>query len=232
MRTILVGAVSLSACIWIAPGASIHAAPSPPAPAEAIERLLRPEGPLLGPYRARRVLEASTMGGKMKAAVEAWTSVDTDGRFHFEITRQNGSALIRERVLIKALETEQRSQEPGERGRAALSAENYAFSAIGPVAGGLVAIGLRPHTPNKMLLNGIVTVRPETGEIDRLDGSLSDTPSWWTRHVDIARRYARVAGVSVPVEMSSRADVRVAGESFFRMTYEYVSVNGQAVSPP
>lgn len=196
---------------------------------KVVDRFLHPDGPLLTTYRAQRVLEASTMGGRMQARVEALTSVDSRGTFHYQVLRESGSALIREHVLLKALETEARSHEPDERGRAALTADNYAFTPGSLAGDGLVAIGLRPHTPHKMLLNGIVLVRPDTGEISRLDGSLSDNPSWWTRHVDVSRRYSRVAGVSVPIEMSSHADIRVAGDSDFRMTYAYSMVNGTTV---
>jgi len=33
----------------------------------------------------------------------------------------------------------------------------------------------------------------------------------------------------VPVEMRSRADVRIVGESTFAMTYEYATINGRRV---
>ena len=63
----------------------------------------------------------------------------------------------------------------------------------------------------------------------QIDGRLSKNPSWWTRRVDIVRRYARIQGVRVPVEMPSRADVRIVGDSSFEMTYEYTSINGRPV---
>ena len=55
-------------------------------------------------------------------------------------------------------------------------------------------------------------------------------PSWWTRQVDIVQRYDRVLGVQVPVEISSTANVRIAGTSTFQMLYQYESVNGRAVN--
>ena len=61
----------------------------------------------------------------------------------------------------------------------------------------------------------------QDGSALRVDGTLSQRPSWWTRRVDIVRRYTRVSGVRVPVEMSSHADVRFVGDSSFSMTYDY-----------
>ena len=64
---------------------------------------------------------------------------------------------------------------------------------------------------------------------DGMEGQLSKRPSFWTRSVEITRRYARVCGVRVPIEMQSRADVRFVGDSTFSMTYNYETINGQPV---
>lgn len=63
----------------------------------------------------------------------------------------------------------------------------------------------------------------------RVEGLLSKRPSFWTRKVHVMRRYARIDGVRVPVEMQSSASVLVVGESSFSMTYQYMTVNGRAV---
>ena len=36
----------------------------------------------------------------------------------------------------------------------------------------------------------------------------------------------------MPVSLESIASIRIAGESTFRMTYEYESINGQSVGTP
>jgi hypothetical protein len=66
----------------------------------------------------------------------------------------------------------------------------------------------------------------------RVEGRLSENPSWWTRRVDVVRRYERIGGVRVPVEMTSTADVRIAGMSTFAMRYDYTAINGRRVSTP
>jgi hypothetical protein len=76
---------------------------------DLLQRFLRSNDPPLTSYRARRTLTASTMGGRMAASVEAWTLLDSSGRFDFEVIRAEGSGLVRNRVLLAALETEQRS---------------------------------------------------------------------------------------------------------------------------
>lgn len=165
----------------------------------------------------------------MKAALEAWTYLDPDGTFRFEVIREEGSGLIRDHVLVAALETESRSRNRRETSQAELTPANYDFAVDGETVPGLVSIRLLPRRKTPMLLDGVVTVKRLDGDVVRLDGSPSESPSWWTKHVDIVRRYARIAGVRVPIEMSSRADVRIAGDATFLMTYQYSMINGQRV---
>ena len=75
-------------------------------------------------------------------------------------------------------------------------------------------------------------MQPSDGELARIEGRLSKTPSFWTRRVDVVRRYERKAGVRVPVGIESVAHVLVAGRSTFKMTYEYETINGQHVGSP
>ena len=133
-------------------------------------------------------------------------------------------------MLLAALKTEQRSHNRRETGQAELTAANYAFEIDAEARDGLVTIRLFPRRKTPMLLDGTVTARQEDGDIVRIDGSPSQRPSWWTKHVDIARRYARIAGVRVPIEMSSWADVRIAGHATFSMSYDYTMINGQNVT--
>jgi hypothetical protein len=192
-----------------------------------VHRMLEPAVPKLVTYRARRTLAASTRGGRMRPEVAAWTSIDHAGVFDYNVISATGSGLIRDHVLLKALETERRTHNERTGPQLDLTPENYEF---GPEEAGtddLARIPLRARRTSQMLLNGFVTVTRGDADIVRVDGRLSQTPSWWTRRVDIVRRYARIAGVRVPIEMSSRADVRMVGESTFVMTYDYETINAQ-----
>ncbi len=192
--------------------------------ADVLDKFIRSGGPQIVAHHGARNLRVSTMGGRMQAEMDVLTSVDASGQFHYDVVRESGSELIRKQVLIKALETERLSHLADQRGQAALTAANYRF-VPGTDDGDVVAITLHPHHPSPMLLNGRAFVGRATGEILRLEGRLSETPSWWTKQVDIICVYARIKGVILPVELTSRADIRVAGDSVFRMTYTYASID-------
>jgi hypothetical protein len=65
----------------------------------------------------------------------------------------------------------------------------------------------------------------------RVEGRLAKNPSFWTKRVDVVRRYERLSGVRVPTRLDSVAQIRFAGTSTFSMTFEYEMVNGLAVGP-
>jgi hypothetical protein len=78
-------------------------------------------------------------------------------------------------------------------------------------------------------VDGAVFLTRDT-DLVRVEGTLARSPSWWTRSVRVVRRYARICGVRVPVEMWSDADVRLAGHSTFSMSYVYEQVEDREVS--
>jgi hypothetical protein len=101
-----------------------------------------------------------------------------------------------------------------------------------PDADGLAAVGVKPRRKDVLLVEGAIFVQPSDGDLARIEGRLSKTPSFWTRRVDVVRRYQRLGGVRVPVSIESVAHVLIAGRSTFKMTYEYETINGQRVGTP
>ena len=230
MKRLMAIACVLGACSVVLQAAPSAHTENPEESAAMVARFLGSAEPPLTSYTARRVLTASSMGGRMTASLEAWTRLDPDGTFSFGVIREEGSGLIRSRVLLAALRTEQQTRNSGAMANSELTTLNYEFQVHHGLADDAFAtIQLRPRRKTQMLLAGFVTIRQDDGDMIRVEGSPAKLPSWWTTQVNIVRRYERVAGVRVPVEMSSRADVRIAGESTFSMTYEYELVNGTGI---
>jgi len=169
------------------------------------------------------------MGGRIRGALEAVTTLNEDGTFRFEIVGETGSSLIRERVLLPALRAEQRTYERHEVAMAELTQANYDFMVRDGTIPGTARLELVPRRRSEMLLYGHATVTTATADLLRVEGTPSQLPSYWTRQVDIVCDYARVGGARVITAIRSRADVRVAGESVFSMTYSYSAVNGKVV---
>jgi len=210
--------------------ANVHAAQTPH-PTVVQRFLARGEEPPVE-YRALRRLEAQNPKFKQSAWMIAWTEYDHVRGFRYEVGDEGGSGYIRSKVLRAALEGEQKIWADREPQKASFNHDNYLFDAGADAADGLATVGVTPKRKDVLLVEGALYVQPADGELTRIEGKLSKNPSFWTRRVDVVRRYERKAGVRVPTEIESVAHVLVAGRSTFKMTYEYETINGQHVGDP
>jgi hypothetical protein len=204
-------------------------APAPPAaPPSALDRYLSTVGDRGPSYRARRVLSARA--GSREATLVAMTSVDANGEFSYQIISEEGSGIIRSKVLHAALDAEQKAKSRAQASRAAVTSENYTFEAAVATGDGCERIRIKPRRNEAMMIDGSIFLQAIDGDLLRVEGTLVKRPSFWVRRVEIDRKYARIEGTRVPVFMSSVADVLFVGKSTFDMRYEYESINGLPVA--
>lgn len=199
-----------------------------PASAErpaSLDRFLALDDPDPWQYRAVRHLEAHNEGLGKNATMDVVTEGDANG-FRYQIVSEEGSEYIRNRVFRQTLDTEKSMWASGAPTKAALTLENYAFREAGTQADGSPTLVMRPLRKDVLLVDGKIFLSADDCDLIRLEGKLSKSPSFWTRQVQITRWYKRFAGVRMPVALESTANVRIAGQSTFRMTYQYESVNG------
>jgi hypothetical protein len=178
-------------------------------------------------YRGTRHLEAEN--GKRRGWLDIGAEYDPGTGFRYQITAEGGSDYIRKKVLKAVLDGERAAVAAGEDTRSSLARINYDFQAKGIDDDGLTHVLLRPRRQERSLVAGVMMLRPDQGELVRVEGRLAKNPSFWVRNVDIVRTYERIGGVVVPVAMDSKAHIRFFGAATFRMTYSYSEVNGQPV---
>jgi len=206
------------------------AGPSNAAPA-ILQRFLALDDPTPTQLRALRHLEARNDKFEKSAWMDVWTEGDASG-FRYRIVAEEGSDYIRSKVFRASLDRERDMWSPGSPDEGALTPANYVFEDRGAQPDGLASLGVKPRRKNMLLVDGSIYLNPDDGELVRMEGCLSKTPSFWTRRVEIVRWYQRIAGFRMPTVLESVANLRIAGESTFRMTYEYESINGQKVGNP
>jgi hypothetical protein len=211
-------------------GAPAPAVPASPSENGAIERFLADiEKPPVA-YQARRRLEASSSKLNESAWMEAVTTYDPAAGLTYSIDAQGGSERIRRRVLNAVLEGEREQSTGAQWRKANLSHENYTFDFGGPAGDGMLKMQLTPRRRDSRLVLGAALLTAQSGNLVRVEGRLSKSPSFWVRWVKVSRSYSPVAGSMMPVSVESTADVRMAGLSTFSMTYDYQMVDGQAVN--
>jgi hypothetical protein len=210
----------------------VSAAPLAAQHAPSLQRFLaRGETPTVA-YRALRHLEASNAHFGAKGWMDVWTEFDDAHGLRYEVVAEGGNAYIRKHVFLAALDGEQKMWNAREPQRASLTQENYSFAEAQPAAEGLQSVGIKPRRKDVLLVDGAIFIEPDDGELRRIEGRLSKAPSFWTRSVEIVRRYDVIVGVRVPTAIESTAHVLIAGRSTFLMTYQYETINGQRVGSP
>lgn len=226
-------AVLIVAVIWLGSPllAQNEAQPVTSAGTPIAQRFLsRADEPLKG-YRALRHLEVSNDRFKLRGWIEAWTELTPDGHFKYEIVREGGSDYIRNKVLRPLLENEEKLFATRDASRAAVTADNYNLQGSEAAEPGVVKLLVKPKRREVSLIDGAVFVTEQEADLVRVEGRLAKNPSFWTKRVDVVRRYSRLGGVRVPTRLDSVAQVRLAGASTLSMTYEYETINGVAVAP-
>jgi hypothetical protein len=195
-----------------------------------LQRFFAVDAQPLVSYRAFRHMTASTRGGKMSASLDAWTSLDPQRGFTYEITKSEGSGIIIKHVLVKALDAEQDAvQSAASKSQSALTPANYEFLDMMPDGANLMRVNVKPRRNHVMLINGHLVIESDSADLVRVEGELSKRPSFWTRRVQVVREYDRISGVHVPVSMKSTADVLIVGQSTFAMDYKYAEINGKKI---
>jgi hypothetical protein len=178
-------------------------------------------------YRALRRLEATN--GSRTAWLEALTEYSPATGFQYQITAEGGSDLIRKKVLSAVLEAERDVIAHGETARSSLALDNYSFQANGIDSDGFANITLLPRRRERVLVAGTMFLRPDDGDLVRLQGRLAKNPSFWVKDVDIVRRYERIGTAVLPVALDTKAHVRFLGVATLRMTYVYSEVDGRPI---
>ena len=192
---------------------------------EAARSLVKIEAPLTS-FRAYRRLEAVNQRFKKHGWMDVVTEL-ADGRvLTVEVIAEGGSPVIRNRVLRPVLDGERQLLATGDSGRTALSTENYAV--VGETAQGTDGLQLMVKALRReiTLVDGTVDVTRQDHDLVQVAGRLAKSPSFWVSRVEVVRRYARIGGVRVPVQVESTAHVRLAGPSAMTMTYRYETING------
>jgi hypothetical protein len=211
--------------------ASVATKTAPQETSDTVNRFLESGRPALTAYRARRHLQAVSRGGRMTGQLDAWTTLQPDGKFQFAVVQESGSTLIRQRVLRAALLEEQENHDKARLAESDFTRENYEFLIDDRAgAGELIPIGLAPRRKSQLLIAGTAFVKRDDADLVTIEGVLSKRPSFWTRKVQITRHYARIDGVRVPIEVKLTADVLLVGDSSFSMTYQYSDINGRQVA--
>ena len=111
-------------------------------------------------YRALRHFEASNPHFRQNATMDVWTEFDKAKGFRYEVVSESGSAYIRKKVFLAALDGEQKMWANHEPERASFSRENYTFEDGAPALDGLASLLVTPRRKDMVVFNDQNSRRP------------------------------------------------------------------------
>jgi hypothetical protein len=100
------------------------------------------------------------------------------------------------------------------KGRSAITSDNYSFSYIAEVTldgQACYLLGLKPKRDEQDLVSGQIWVDKNSFLIRQIQGELEKTPSWWLKTVHVRLVFAELQGIWVQKSMEATADVRIVG---------------------
>jgi len=194
------------------------------------------------------VAKMTAMNGQRAAALKAFNSQRTydldysgfpshkhakmivDGRFkaptnkELKVVSEEGSELLRTRVLHKLIEAELEASERGNRSATELTEANYSFSLAGREqkdGRDCFVLQVEPRIKSKFLYDGKIWVDSQDFAVVHILAQPAKNPSFWIKHVDIEHRYQKVGSFWLPLQNTSTSTTRLGGRA--TLTIEYGS---------
>lgn len=166
----------------------------------------------------RYVLENQRFHKRAEMVVRmTWTN---PGSKEFVVISEQGSSIIRKRVLQAMIDAELESAQRHEASR--IIPANYSFRLLGTEATDgrfSYVLEIGPRTENKFLLRGRIWIDAADFAIIRVEGGPAKNPSFWTRNVRVVQRYEKVGQFWLPRSNASRADARIFGRTEVTIDY-------------
>ena len=161
------------------------------------------------------------------------------GNKEFTILSQSGSAYMRNHVLKRLIEAENRSSRKGEHHQISITPHNYNFELAGyehDAQGDHYILKVTPKVNKKFLFKGQIWVSGQNFAIEHIVGQPSKSLSWWVTKVDFVYQYKKVGEFWFPASNKTITHVRIFGRSLLTIRYKDYDLtdarNFQPFTPP
>ena len=182
--------------------------------------VLRREG--LKHYRAVRHYAVIYRGyfRTIEAKMDVEVTFDAYSGKKFSILSKNGSKLLREKVLERAVASELEASRI--RAKTALSDVNYEFTSAGMenVSGRLAyMLDVKPRHKGKFLFRGKIWVDAVDFALVKIEAEPINNPSFWLLHTRVHHANGESGGFWLPAHVRSESKVRIGGTAVLTIDY-------------
>lgn len=182
-------------------------------------------------YKGTRIYDVSYKGFPETLSAKAVVKLDfiAPDKKQFTIVSQQGSGLLVNRVIRRALESEQEALRPEFRTRSALNETNYDFKLIGNDAENgrpCYLLEVMPKRSDKYLYDGRICVDTVDYAVVRIDAKPAKNPSFWISRAHINSLSRKHGDFWLPATTRSTSHVRLGGDATLDIDYtDYQIIN-------
>jgi len=167
-------------------------------------------------YVAVRRYELTNLRFHKQALIVARLTYLRPGEKRFEVISEEGSKLLRDRVLKRVISTEEDASHGANRDLARINLENYALKVLGTeMEGGrtLYVLSLTPKSKSPYLVKGRAWIDASEYALVRVEGVVAKKPSMWVGSPVVKQTYIKSGLFWLPEKNVSTTDAPVFGKT-------------------
>jgi hypothetical protein len=171
------------------------------------------------------------LGTHLAATMDVEVTYDSATGKSLRILSQSGSKLLCDKVLKRAVESEQEASK--DKSSTALNPTNYRFELLGTeqVDGRpSYILQVDPMRKSKFLYRGKVFVDAEDYAVTKIEVEPAQNPSFWISSTHIENKNLKTDGVWLPEKNRSESKIRLGGTAV--LTIDYGSYHVTLAEPP
>ena len=203
---------------------TVHSQANPPADqiVEQMQRHQAEQSKELKHYDALRHyrVQYKGLGTSIVATMEVEVNFDYRSGKTFRILSQSGSKLLCDKVLKRAVESEQEASK--DKSSTVLNSANYSFQIAGTeVLDGRQAyiLQVEPLKKSKFLYRGKVWVDAADYAVVKIDAEPAKNPSFWISRARIESANSKTDGIWLPLKTRSESRIRIGGTAVLTIDY-------------
>ena len=162
------------------------------------------------------------------ANMDVEVSYDASSGKSFRIISQNGSGMLCDKVLKRALDSEREASV--DKSSTALNSANYQFQFVGTDRVGdrpAYVLSVEPISPSKFLYKGKIWVDAAGFAVAKMEVQPAKNPSFWISRTLIHHTNGMTNGFWLPEQNRSETKVRIGGTATMSIDYQSYRITTQ-----
>jgi len=179
-------------------------------------------------YTTVRTYEVTNDRGKRYARQVVRVAYQTPDHKSFQTESEEGSAMVRNMVLKRLIESESETSSGRAHHDSAIKPANYEFTLLGEQDIGpyhCLLVEATPKRKDKYLFEGKIWIDAQDYAIVRIAGEPAKSLSFWITRADFVRQYQKIGEFWLPAEDETLVRLRMAGKKILTIQHRDYVVN-------